>query len=214
LKTNYLKTAFRWLHSIWGIIGAGICILLATARGGHPPGIVFVPLAALIWLAGHVLLWLSRKLAIRGKSYAENRNIALGNWPPMIILLVFTSGIVFIFGLFMIIWQMLFEEDWLRYMTIPLSIWTVSSIGFFGILLRQNWSRILAGSGFIVLAITLLYETLASLMRGYRNTNNEYMMVIAIFILLILIGLYILLSNSIKAYFYKSQEEKGSASLE
>ena len=204
MSTDYLKNTFRWLHIVWAITGAGICILLATATGGHPPGLVFVPVAAVIWLAGHVLLWVSHKLAIRGKYLADKREIASGKWPLTVILLVFSSGIVFIFGLSGIVWQVLSEHNWLRKLPVPLAVWIPSSLCFFGILLRQDWSRILAGSGFIVVAVILLYEMIASFMRGYRNSTTEWVIVIVIFILLILFGQYILRASSIKAFYSKS----------
>lgn len=203
LNADYLKNVFRGLHIVWAILGAGICILLASAKGGHPPGLVFVPVAAVIWLTGHVVLWVSRKLAIRGRHLAENRNIAPGKWPLPIILLVLLFGIVFFFGLFGIVWQVLFERDWLRELAVPLAFWVPSSLCFFGILLRQDWSRILAGSGFMVVAGVLLYEMIASFTRGYRNSTTEWVMVIVIFILLTLFGYYILRSSSIKAYYSK-----------
>ena len=177
--------------------------MLATAKGGHPPGLVFIPVAAVIWLAGHVLLWVSRKLAIRGKDLADNRNVVSGKWPPTIILLVFIFGVIFIVGLSGIVWQVLFERDWLRELAIPLTVWIPSSLCFFGILLRQDWSRILAGSGFIVVAVILLYEMIASFVRGYQNSTTEWVIVVAIFGLLILFGQYILRSSSIKAFYSK-----------
>jgi hypothetical protein len=204
LSTDYLKNVFRWLHVAWAIIGAGVCILLAFARGGHPPGIVFIPVAAVIWLAGHMLLWASRKLAVRGKNRADNRSDVSGKWPAMIILLVFICGVVFIVGLFGIVWQVISERDWLREIAIPLLIWIPSSLCFFGILLRQDWSRLLAGSGLIVLAVILLYEMIMSLMRGYQNSITEWVIVIAVFGLLIFFGQYILRSSSIKTFYSKS----------
>ena len=203
MSTDYLQNVFRWLHVAWAIIGASVCILLATAKGGHPPGLVFIPIAAVIWLAGHMLLWVSRKLAIRGKDLADNRSVASGKWPPTIILLVFISGIVFIVGLFAIVWQVLFEHDWLRELAVPLAVWIPSSLCFFGILLRQDWSRILAGSGLVVVAVILLYEMIASFLRGYQNSTTEWVIAIAIFGLLILFGQYILRSSSIKAFYSK-----------
>ena len=147
------------------------------------------------------MLWLSHRLAIRGKSLAESRNTASGKWPLAIIFLVLVFGGIFIFGLFGIIWQVLFERDWLRELAIPLSYWIPSSICFFGILLRQDWSRILAGSGFLLLAAILLFEMAASAMRAYRNSITEWLMVIAIFILLVLFGQYVLRSEKIKAFY-------------
>jgi len=204
LNTDYLKNVFRWIHIIWAVIGAGICTLLATAKGGHPPGLVFVPIAAVIWLAGHVLLWISRKLAIRGKYLADTRSREGEKWPLILIPLVIIFGVVFIFGLFWIIWQVLSERDWLRELAIPLAYWIPSSLCFFGILLRAGWSRILVGSGFIVVGVILLYEMIASFMRGYRNSNTEWMMVIALFILLVLFGAYILRSSKIKTFYSKN----------
>ena len=196
-----MKNVFRWMHGVWAIIGAGSCILLAAAKGGHPPAIVFVPVAVAIWLTGHLLLWLSHRLAIRGKSLAESRNIASGKWPLAIILLVLVFGTIFIFGLFGIIWQLLFERDALLKLTIPLSYWIPSSICFFGILLRKDWSRILAGSGFLLLAAILLFEMVASAMRAYRNSTTEWLMAIAIFTLLVWFGQYVLRSEKIKAFY-------------
>lgn len=196
-----MKNLFRWMHGVWAIIGAGSCILLAAAKGGHPPGLVFIPVAAVIWLAGHLLLWMSHKLAIRGRYLAEGRSTASGKWPLAIIFLVLVFGAVFIFGLLGIIWQVLFERDALLKSTIPLSYWIPSSICFFGILLRQDWSRILAGSGFLLLAAILLFEMVASAMRAYRNSTTEWAMVIVIFILLVFFGQYLLRSEKIKAFY-------------
>lgn len=204
MNTDYLKNVFRWLHIAWAIIGASACVLLATAKG-HPPGLVFVPIAAAIWLVGHAVLWVSRKLAIRGKHLTDHSNIATGNWPLTLIVLVFLFGIIFIFGLFGIVWQILSERNWLRELAIPLAVWIPSSLCFFGILLRQDWSRILAGSGFIVVAAILLYEMIASFMRGYRNSNTEWLIAIVLFILLVLFGQYILRSSRIKTFYSKSQ---------
>jgi len=60
---------------------------------------VFVPIAAAIWLVGHILLWLSRKLVIRGKYSAENRNISKKKWLPGLIAFEILFGIVFIVGI-------------------------------------------------------------------------------------------------------------------
>jgi hypothetical protein len=203
LSTDYTKNVFRWLHVVWATIGASISVLLATAKGGHPPGIVFVPIAAAIWLVGHILFWGSHKLAIRGKYLAESRGITSGKWPLAIIFLAFLFGIVFFFGLFGIVWQILFERDSLRELAIPLAVWIPSSLCFFGIVLRHDWSRLLAGSGFIVVAIILLYEMIASFMRGYRNSSAEWATVIVIFVLLSFFGQYVLRSSSIKTFFSK-----------
>ena len=147
------------------------------------------------------MLLVSRKLAIRGRHSAENRNITSGNWPLPIILLALFFGIVFFFGVLGIGWQVFIARDGLRGLAVPLAYWVPASLCFFGILLRQDWSRILAGSGFVVVAVILLYEMIASFTRGYRNSATEWVMVIVMFILLILFGYYILRSSGIKAFY-------------
>lgn len=199
LNTDYLKKHFRWLHIGWAILGSVACALLATGKG-HPPGFVFVPIAVLVWLVGHALLWLSRKLAVRGKYLRDDSGVATEKWPPALIFVAFVCGIVSIFGLFGIAW-LIIDGKRLHDLLIPLAVWVPSSLCFFGILLRRDWSRILAGGGLILMAAILLYEMIASFTRGYRNSPTEWLMTIVIFTLLVLFGQYILRSSSIKAFF-------------
>jgi hypothetical protein len=202
-ENNDLKRTFRWLHAIWAIIGAGVCVLLATAQGGHPPGLVFVPVAAAIWLAGHVLFWGTRKLAIRGKRLAGDSAAASGKWPLTLVVLVLLSGALFIFGLLGISWQVVSETNWLRKLPVPLMIWIPSSLCFFGLLLRQDWSRILAGSGIIITAAALLYEMIASQMRSQQYSVVEWLIAIVVLVVLVFTGQYVLRAASIKTFFGK-----------
>jgi hypothetical protein len=202
-ENNYLKRTFRWLHTIWAIIGAGVCVLLATAQGGHPPGLVFVPVAAAIWLAGHVLFWGTRKLAIRGKRLAGDSKAASGKWPLILIVLVLLSGILSIFGLLGIFWQVVSENNWLRKLPVPLAIWIPSTLCFFGLLLRQDWSRVLAGSGIIITAAALLYEIIVIQMRSQQYSAVELLIAIVVVVVLVFIGQYVLRAASIKAFFSK-----------
>ena len=94
-----LNSVSRWLHIVWAVIGASICILLATLKGGHPPGLVFVPIAAAIWVVGHVMLWLSHKLIVRGKYLSDSRNTARGKWPVVLTILVVLCGTILVFGI-------------------------------------------------------------------------------------------------------------------
>lgn len=204
MNSDYLKNVFRGLHILWVLVGVGLCVLLVMSKGGHPPGIVLVPIVVVIWIAGHALLWLSRKLAIRGKYLADSRSSAGGKWPVALILLALFSGGFFIFGLFGIAWQVFFEHVQLHELAVPLAFWIPSSLCFFGILLRQNWSRILSGCGFILIAIVLVKEMVESLMRGYRNSNSEWAMAIIISIVLVLFGIYILRSSRIKSFYSKN----------
>ena len=195
----YLKSVFRWLHIIWAIIGIAASVLLASAKG-HPPGLVFVPIVLAVWFAGHGLLWLSRKLAIRGKLAADKHDATNDQWPLLLILFACLFGIAFIFGVFGFGWLVFSRERWGFELLSMVAIWLAVSLCFFGILLRQNWSRVLTGGGFVALAVLLLYEMIASFVRGYRNSPVEWVTALTLFTLLVLIGQYVLRSSRIKAF--------------
>ena len=200
MEADYLKLVFRWLHIIWAIIGFAASIMLASAKG-HPPGLVFVPVVLAIWIIGHGLFWISRKLVIKGKLAADNRNTTSGRWPLLLVLLVFLVGAVFMFGVFGLTSQVLAGKRWGIELISMALIWLGTTLSFFGILLRQNWARFLIGGGFVALALILLYEMIASFARGYKNSLTEWVTAIVLFILLVLIAQYVLRSSRIKAFF-------------
>lgn len=195
-----LKPVFRWLHILLAIIGSAASVRLATAKG-HPPGLVFVPIVFAIWFTGHGLLWLSRKLAVKGQLAASKRSVGDGKWPILLILLVCLFGAVFIFGGFGLAWQAFSGSRWSTELNSMVATWFIVSLCFFGILLRLDWSRILAGSGFIVLAAIMLYEMIASLMRGYKNSPAEWATAVVLFVFLVMLGQHILRSPRIKEFF-------------
>ncbi len=174
--------------------------MLVTAKG-HPPGIVFAPVALAIWLLGHALLWLIRRMAIRGRSRATKIQAAHDKWPPTLIVLAVSCGVVFIFGSFALVLKILFDRDWPPGVSMLLAVWVTSSVCFFGILLRRNWSRIIAGAGLLAVAVILLYEMIASSVRGYANSTTELLTGSAIFVALLLIGQHVVRSRRIKDFF-------------
>ena len=200
---NNVKIIFRLLHIVWLIIGVSITVMLVTSTKGHPPGIIFAPIAVALWMAGHVLLWFSHKLAIQGNNLAEKRDDAGGKWPLTLIFLAFIFGCVFIFGLFGITAKVLFEQNWQSKLPIFLVIWLPPSICFIGILLRQAWSRILASGGFIVVALFLLYQMIESLAHSNRYSALDWITGIVVFLIFLFLGQHIFRSSSIKAFFSK-----------
>ena len=183
------------------MLGIGVCVLLLSATGGHPPGIVFVPVAVIVWLAGHAVLAISRSLVRRGNVASSATDGAGVKWPPAIVVLTFLLGLIFFLGLILIVAQVLFERKSLVYMAIPLACWVPASLCFFGMLLRKRWAQLIAGSGLIVVALILVYEMIRSLTHGYRNSTTEWILATAVAAALIFAGQYILRSARIKAFF-------------
>lgn len=174
--------------------------MLAMAKG-HPPGLVFVPIVLVIWLTGHGLFWLSRKFAVKGKSSAAKRHLDSRQWPVLLIVLVFFLGAVFVSGFCGLGWQIFSGSRWSFELLSVCVVWLMASLCFFGILLRKNWSRWLAGGGFLSLALIMLYQLIESYSRGYGHSTGEWVAAVVVFVLLCLLGIHILRSLRIKAFF-------------
>lgn len=200
MDTEYLKPVFRWIHILWATIGCVFTVLLAIAKG-HPPGLVFVPIVLVVWLTGHGLLWLTRKVAVKGKIVATKRHVAYRQWPVLLIVLVFFLGAVFVSVFFGLGWQIFSGSRWSIELLSVCAIWLIASLCFFGILLRKNWSRWLTGVGFLALALVMLYQLIESYSRGYGNSTGEWAAAVVVFVLLCLLGFHILRSLRIKAFF-------------
>lgn len=198
---NHQKIAFRSLHIVWAIIGVGITVVLATSTKGHPPAAIFAPVALALWVAGHALLWFSRKLALQGNDSVEKSGSAGAKWPLTLILLALIFGCVFILGLFAMATKALFDNNWQSQLPIFLVIWLPPSICFAGILLRQAWSRILAGGGFIAVALFLLYQMVESLVHGNRHSAFDWITGIVVLLIFLFLGQHILRSAKIKAFY-------------
>ena len=187
---------------MWAIFGVIVTVVLATSKG-HPPGLIYAPFSLAFWLIGHLLLWFSYKLAIKGNHSSNIGNNTVEKWPLTILFLTFLFGAVFIIGFFAIVAKIIFENDWKNELSILLLIWLPPSICFVGILLRQTWSRYFAGVGFILVALLLLYQMIESLMRNTRVSTIEWIIAIVILIILLFLGQHILRSSSAKAFLSK-----------
>ena len=200
---NSIKTIFRWINIIWAIMGISSVVILVTSVKGHPPGIVFAPIAIVIWIIGHVLFWVSRKLAVRGNQQAGTRSSVGSDWPISLIILTLCFGVVFVFGFFGMALQVIFEHNWQSKLPAMLIIWLPPSICFVGILLRQSWSRYLAGGGFILAAIFLLYQMIKSLMQNQQYSDFDWLTAIVIMIGCLFLGLHIFRSSRVKQFYTK-----------
>ena len=131
---------FRILHIVWATLCVIACVILVTSKGGHPPGIILLPIALIFWVVGHVLLWIISKLFARGKKLEVRTQSDVKKWPLSLIILAVFFGGVFIFGSMAIILFMVLENDWLSGMPVILALWLPPSLCFIGILLHQSWS--------------------------------------------------------------------------
>ncbi|MDW3095384.1 MAG: hypothetical protein R8G33_06915 [Gammaproteobacteria bacterium] len=200
---NKAKLIFRSLNIIWIIIGIFVVVILATSTKGHPPGIIFAPIAIVIWIFGHVLLWISHKLAIKGEQLAGIKVKEGSSWPITLVLLAIFLGAVCIFGLFGIILKIMFEHNWQSKLPTMLVFWFPPSVCFVGILLRKSWSRIMAGSGFIVAAMFLIYQMIESLIHSHKHSALEWLAAIVVLVICLFLGQHILRSSRFREFYSK-----------
>lgn len=202
---NNIKVIFRSLHIVWAIVGLSVTLVLANSTEGHPPGLVFAPVALVIWIAGHAFLWFCHVLAMRGKKLAENRESARGEWPLALAILAFVFGGIFIFGIFAIGLKSLIgnnnsQNDLLN----MLFLWLPPSICFVGILLRQPWSRLLASAIFIAAAFFLLYQMIQGLGRPPQyHSAFDWVVSTTVLISFLFLGQHIFRSSRIQTFFSK-----------
>ena len=140
-RPEYKKT-FRILHCVWAAIGLITCIVFAFA-GGHPPGILFLPMIIPAWFIGHLLIWGTRRLAIRGLYSRAEETRESDRWPPSLLLALS------LFGAITFLPPVLFGG-----VPIFMIIWPIFPICFVGLLLRKQWSRNLA---FVVCCLPAAY---------------------------------------------------------
>ena len=196
-----VKLVFRLLNVIWAIVGISVTVILVMSTKGHPPGIVFAPIAVVIWIIGHALFWLICKLVVRGNQKTATKSSVRTDWPITLVLLALLFGTVCVFGFFGIVLQIMFEHNWQNKLPIMILIWLPPSICFVGILLRQSWSRIMAGSVFIIVAIFLLYQMIESLIQNQRHTVLDWLSAIVILIVCVSLAQHILRSPRIKEFY-------------
>lgn len=201
-NVNRSKTVFRALHILWAIVAMSVIAILAMSSKGHPPGIVFVPVVLVIWITGHVFLWLSHLLVKRGQTHAENEEGALDKWPLALALIALIFGGTFIFGVITFGVTSLIGSNSPRSLLLTVLLpWLPTSICFIGILLRQSWSRFATSGLFFAAALFLLYQMMQSL--GYPpeyHSTTEWIGTTLVVFLLVGLGWHFFRSQKIRAF--------------
>jgi hypothetical protein len=194
-------TLFRILHIVSAVVSLLACVVLATSKGGLPPAIILLNIALIFWLLGHLLLWIISKIFGQGRKLKTDAETDFKKWPLSLLILIVLLGGVFIFGAIAIILLIVLENDCLSDMLTILAIWLPPSLCFIGILLRKPWSRVLAGGGFIALAMFVCYQIAESAMGTRTNSITEWIIAITILLLTLFVGQHILRAPRIKAFY-------------
>lgn len=160
------KTIFYILHGIVLCLGVIACAVLFYARGGHPPGIIFLPFAAVAWIFLHLFLAGIHKLGAMG----ANRAIALGqepaSWPPVLILTLLGCCYVLFSGLTAVAPLVVYRNHTPIVLLLFLGVQGLNLACLCGILLRRNWGRLIAAYAMITISVLILLRLAPVLLWG------------------------------------------------
>lgn len=154
----------RILHVIWAIPCLVLSVILLTATGGHPPGLVFLPVALAVWTGGHVALWGAVRIARYG---AALRGTA-GRPPISITVATGAAGLGALVGLYLVSASLV---TWRGPSGVVESILMVAAwLGHFaalvGLLLRTPWGRVTAGMCCSAWLVVVVFQFVEHLLYG------------------------------------------------
>ncbi|NNE46922.1 MAG: hypothetical protein HKN37_09720, partial [Rhodothermales bacterium] len=154
----------RVFHLVWAIPGLVVSYIFATATGGHPPGILFLPVVLIVWGVGHLAIWGASRVARKAGAKRGQRT----TWPISIIIAVASTGIVAFAGLFLVVAGLITGEglsNQIQYAVLILA-WIGHTAAFLGLLARQPWGRYLAAAAATVWLLVLLTQITDHLVHG------------------------------------------------
>ena len=201
---KYVRRAFLGAHLVWALIWAAVCALL-TQGGGHPPPMILIPPALVVWIAGHGVLWAIRRLALTGRVFAARTGKQRAPWPFGLIVVLLGTGVASSVGLIQLVGTIV---DGRRYLfrgevwTVTMVIWSLHGLCFTGLLLRRRWSRWVTALLSLGWAALFAWQLLD---HAYRRTAtvawSELAIAIGLMCVLILLGYYALASKRVRAFF-------------
>jgi hypothetical protein len=115
-RANASQSSPRLAHAAWAAVGIIVCLLLVlTGQKGHPPAVIFLPHALVVWAVGHGLIWGVQRLAARGRRIVTATEGQ--RWPVGLRLAVVGTGAAALVGVAQVIGTGL-EGRWFRITTL------------------------------------------------------------------------------------------------
>ena len=191
-------------HVVWGIAGLAICALLVLSRGGHPPAIVFLPLAVIVWAVGHAAIWAAARIAARGRRIASEAGLGAQGWPPALVAVLVLTGLASAVGIVQLVVTLvmgsLYPTGPPGMWTLTMVLWIVHGVCFAGVLLRKRWSRHLSAVLSIGWAALLIVQIVDHLVHGRRVDAVEMSVAVAIVLALAAIAFHLYASERVRSF--------------
>lgn len=197
------KKLFLFLHGLVFLLGAIACVILFNARGGHPPGIIFLPFAGAAWVFLHIFFGVMQKLGTMGRRRAIEYGQQPEPWPPALILVVLGCCFIFFNGLSALAPLIMYRRETPILLAVFVAVQGLNLACLCGIMLRRDWARMIAGGALLLIAVIILIRVAPVLLwgSGIGLISLAYLAcVIAGFSGL---GYYLLTSDRIRNFFVK-----------
>lgn len=197
------RILFRVLHCATFLLGLSVCVVLFHARGGHPPGIVFLPFAAAAWVFLHIFLGVIQKLGSMGVDRAYAAGMEPEPWPLALILVVVGCCMIFVNGLTGIAPLILYRNLYPIALILFLAVQLTNLACLCGVLLRRDWARIIAGVVLMLIAALILFRLAPVLLWGKGLGFVALSYAAALIAASSGLGYYLLTSERIRNFFIR-----------
>jgi len=195
-----MKITLIILHSITALFGIAACIVLYDiSPGSHPPAIVFLPIAVVIWIALHLILGVIQWLEAKGSKQRKD-----GGSSARMPILLLVAVILYLLDLFQASGYLLsafsLPMGWTVNHTIKACSLLLNLTVLVSILFRLRWGRFLAGGGVILMSAFPLIANVSDILYDYKFVIYQ-LMAVGKQIPILSLGLLILVSPNIKTFF-------------
>ena len=195
----------RLAHAAWAAVGTMVCLLLVlTGQKGHPPAVIFLPHALVVWAVGHGLIWGVHRLAAKGRRIGIQTATASQSWPVGLRLAVVSTGAAALVGVAQVIGTVLegrwypyhYAGEWAAMMVVSL----VHAACFAGLLRRRRWSRLLSATLALGWAALLGAQIAEHLAPNASSDTTGLLIAAGLMALLLLFGCYLAWSRRARSF--------------
>ena len=192
-------------HAAWAVIAVVVSLLMIfTINKGHPPLIVFLPLVILVWVVGHLAIWVVAWLVVKGRRLASETGSEGRSWPVGLRLALIGTGVLTSLGVFQILVTgylgRLYPYHYANLWALMLVIKFVHAACFVGLLLRQRWSRHVSALLAVGWAMLLASQIAEHLPPRAPSNIAELMIAFGIMVFLFILGLHLVVSREVKSF--------------
>ena len=200
------KRRRRVAHVAWATIAISVSLfMIFTKQRGDPPMMVFGPLVLKIWVVGHFVIWAVQWLVARGQRIVSETSGVRKPWPIGLRLALIGTGVPAVIGIFQVLMTFL-QRKWYPYpdaslWAVMLAVWLVHGGCFAGMLLRQQWSRLVSAMLAFGWALLLASQIAEHLPSRVSSDTKELLIAVLLMVLLLLLGFYLVASRKAKSFF-------------